>query len=132
MGSSRSNNCSSFNSIFLLNTIIFIIAFTLYCLNEIIFKPKNIIFFKNYMNDFLAFPLLLSFSNITSLILIKRLIFDDFTIIISFSFIVGLFWEYVTPLYYKNSVSDLKDILFYVIGSMVYHLICKNHYKIKS
>lgn len=32
----------------------------------------------------------------------------------------GVFWEYVTPLYRKDSVSDIFDIVAYVVGGILF------------
>ena len=37
----------------------------------------------------------------------------------------GTIWEYVTPLFRKNTVSDIGDIVAYMIGGIVYWLINK-------
>jgi hypothetical protein len=43
--------------------------------------------------------------------------------IIPFTLLVGLFWEYVTPLYRISKVSDPFDLIAYVAGSVTYFLI---------
>ena len=37
----------------------------------------------------------------------------------------GIFWEYITPLYRKNTISDVWDVLSYMIGGFLYWLIIK-------
>lgn len=37
----------------------------------------------------------------------------------------GLFWEYVTPIFRKNTVSDIWDVVAYMIGGFLYWLIAR-------
>ena len=37
----------------------------------------------------------------------------------------GFFWEYVTPLFRQNTVSDAMDLVCYAIGGSLYWLILK-------
>lgn len=38
-------------------------------------------------------------------------------------FFSGVFWEYVTPIFRQNTVSDVWDILAYMAGGFMYWLI---------
>ena len=38
----------------------------------------------------------------------------------------GVFWEYITPIFRKNTTSDVFDILAYMLGGFIYWLIAKN------
>ncbi|MBU9720884.1 MULTISPECIES: hypothetical protein [Bacillaceae] len=40
--------------------------------------------------------------------------------ILLFTLIVGVFWEYITPLYYSSSVSDPWDVVAYMFGGVLY------------
>lgn len=40
-----------------------------------------------------------------------------------FLFGCGIFWEYITPLYRKDTVSDPRDIIAYMIGGLIYWVI---------
>lgn len=40
-------------------------------------------------------------------------------------FFAGLFWEYVTPIFRANTVSDICDVLAYMIGGVLYWLIIR-------
>ena len=42
--------------------------------------------------------------------------------IFMFTLIAGLFWEYVTPIYYTSSTRDNWDIVCYLTGSAIYVL----------
>ena len=37
----------------------------------------------------------------------------------------GLFWEFITPLFRKNTVTDGWDIVAYLTGGLIYHFIMK-------
>lgn len=40
-------------------------------------------------------------------------------------FCSGLFWEYITPLFRPNTVTDILDIIAYMIGGLLYWLIIR-------
>lgn len=106
--------------------IIFVMCFVLYGLNEMYFKKQISIlywFFTGYYNDILAPIILLSYSNILILIFMKKKIMN-FIGLSLFVMTVGLYWEYITPLY-KHSTSDIYDLLAYYIGFLIYWLSAK-------
>lgn len=37
----------------------------------------------------------------------------------------GIFWEYITPFFRKNTVSDIYDIGAYMFGGLIYWMIFK-------
>ena len=37
----------------------------------------------------------------------------------------GIFWEYITPMFRKNTVSDVYDIFAYMFGGIVYCILRK-------
>jgi len=37
----------------------------------------------------------------------------------------GIFWEYVTPIFRKNTVTDIWDLFAYLFGGFLYWLIIK-------
>ncbi|SEG77287.1 hypothetical protein SAMN02799616_04989 [Paenibacillus sp. UNC499MF] len=106
--------------------VIFVMCFILYGWNELYLKEQSSImnwFFTGYYNDILAPIILLSYSNILILIFMKKKI-TNFIGLSLFVMIVGLYWEYITPLY-KNSTSDIYDLLAYYIGFLIYWLSTK-------
>lgn len=42
-------------------------------------------------------------------------------------FCCGIFWEYITPLYRKNTISDIFDIVAYMIGGVIYWYIFQKY-----
>ena len=40
----------------------------------------------------------------------------------------GFFWEYITPLFRTNTISDVWDIVAYVCGGFIYWLIMRSEY----
>lgn len=40
-------------------------------------------------------------------------------------FFAGLFWEYVTPIFRTNTISDIWDVFAYMIGGFLYWLIAR-------
>ena len=78
---------------------------------------------------FLAMPLLLSYSNI--LIFVGKrhhLLLTTLKSVIPFTILVGLFWEYITPLYRTSKCCDPYDLIAYTLGSLLY-LVMVNTFK---
>jgi hypothetical protein len=104
-----------------LNLSIAASTLVIYAANQLILKRLfgNIIV-QGYLNDVLASPLLLAYTN-ALLIMSRR---REFVIrsMLGASLLVipaAAYWEFVAPLY-KKSVSDAYDFLAYVIGAVVY------------
>jgi putative effector of murein hydrolase len=38
----------------------------------------------------------------------------------------GIFWEYITPLYRHNTVSDKWDVVAYMVGGVIYWILIKD------
>ncbi|OBZ10727.1 hypothetical protein A8L34_19350 [Bacillus sp. FJAT-27264] len=119
---SSSYNYSHFNR---LNIILVAITLGTYGLNRFFLKPHiDLVFLHNYFNDVLAGVLLISSYNIAAhLCNIPKYILVQPERIFFFTLFVGLFWEYVTPLYRNDSASDLGDVLAYICGGLLYWLI---------
>ena len=134
MGSRFSNYRCCNNSVIVLNILIGIASFLLYLINKyylrmVFYYP----FFRFYFNDVLAGIVILAYSNIV--ISLSNVKFNLYSLknIIVFNLVIGLFWEYVTPLYYSKSTGDPLDVVAYVVGGIVYYLIIKisNKYREK-
>ncbi len=40
-----------------------------------------------------------------------------------FMFLCGIFWEFVTPLYRKDTTTDILDIIAYMVGGAIYWIM---------
>jgi len=98
-----------------------VIAFVIYIFNNLIIKNiTTIVFFHCYFNDLLASIVFLSFLDFILYFIPYRtpiITFWQTMIIILFA---GLFWEYISPFYRVNSVSDPYDLIMYFIGALIY------------
>lgn len=88
-----------------------------YLINQFILKKTKNIFCNSYFNDLLAPIILLAFSNILLLPYSKTLKGKNIFIFIG---ICSIGWEFVTPIYKRDSVSDVIDIIMYIIGAIIY------------
>lgn len=109
------------------NGTLCIIVPLLYQLNNIYFKKINLQFLKYifvcYFNDALAAILILAFSNLL-LIKVHSSIFK-FKYIFLFITACGCVWEFITPLYKENSITDYYDFIAYYIGAMIYFILVR-------
>ena len=98
------------------NIIIFVIALSLYLLNNHFLHEINW-FFMFYFNDFLAIVVLLSFLNIVYPYKLTNL-----WLIILVTILASFVWEYVALFIKPGSIFDFVDIICY-FGSMVIYLV---------
>lgn len=125
MGSCWGNNRSSHNYKFSL--IIIAVVGLLYMINNIFIKTNidgNIgIFLKGYFNDLLAPFFILSYSNFLLSFTNKNLY--KFSHIVLFCFFCGIVWEFFAPLIKPESVTDILDMICYLIGGILYWVLLK-------
>lgn len=76
-----------------------------------------------YFNDTLAAILILAFSNLL-FIKVHKSIFK-FKDIFLFITACGCVWEFITPLYKRNSTTDYYDFIAYYVGAMIYFILVK-------
>lgn len=102
-------------------------AFLVYLLNKIFLRDfLNWSFGNNYLNDVLAGILIVGVVNVLSIIgNQKRLLLINLPRILIFTFLCGVFWEYVTPLYLRYSISDPYDIVAYMFGGVSYWIVIR-------
>ena len=109
------------------NFIIVTITLVLYAVNQLIKTKISIKFLRWFMscyfNDFIGSITFIAYCNVILSFCNKEMTKLSQILLIIFS--AGLFWEYVTPLFRKNTVSDIGDIVAYMIGGIVYWLINK-------
>ena len=79
-------------------------------------------FLRCYFNDLIGSITFMALTNIILLILGFREIVKP-VYIEALLLGAGLFWEYVTPLFRRDTVSDPYDILAYLLGGIMYSLV---------
>ena len=123
--SRRYNPCRSGVELFL-NLGIMLSCVLVYLVNQNLLKSITSNFVvAGHLNDFLAMIILLSYSNILILCCGKKMsVLCTRLRVMPFALAVGLFWEYVTPLY-KSSTSDPYDLLAYLLGAEIYLLLLR-------
>jgi hypothetical protein len=122
----RRNSCWRIASFFRINLWLVLVCFGAYLLNRFYLKHLTANgFIHDYLNDALAGTLLPAYSNalISATPLKDRVLVTPIQI---FALIcgAGLFWEYVTPIYW-HSTSDPLDVVAYVCGGSIYYVIVR-------
>lgn len=95
-------------------------AILLYLINQKLLKKTQNIFFIGYFNDLLAPILLLAFSDLLLSFQKEELKIKQIYI---FIIVCSILWEFIVPLYKKNSVCDLLDIVMYLLGASIYIIL---------
>ncbi len=107
------------------DSVLMSVVVVLYLLNNHFLKYNTSgiinVFFKCYFNDLMAPCFLLAYTNIFLDTIEKRL--QKIKQIIPFCLCAGLVWEFFTPLIKSSSVTDLFDIVSYLIGGTIYFII---------
>jgi hypothetical protein len=95
-------------------------TFLVYILNKFYLRDLlNWSFSKNYLNDVLAGILIVGIVNVLSIIgNQRRLLLISLPRILIFTFLCGVFWEYVTPLYLHP-----YDVVAYMFGGFCYWIL---------
>lgn len=96
------------------NLIVFIVALSLYCLNNHFLHEINW-FFMSYFNDFLAIIVLLSFLNV-----IYPYKLTNVWIITLVTILASFVWEYVALFIKQGAIFDFMDIICYFASMVVY------------
>lgn len=110
------------------NFLIFLTCVLLFILNGSIFLNRNYselnYFFSSYLNDLMAPLLLFSYSNLFLLLINKKLYSLKYLIIIIL--LCSFVWEYLVILFKPTSVTDPIDVLFYILGTLIYWAVHKH------
>lgn len=109
------------------NLILISITLVLYLINqclktEIPIEPIRL-FMSCYFNDMIGGITFCAYCSLM-LSLCNKSINKLFQILL-LMFFCGIFWEYVTPLFRLNTVSDPFDILAYILGGIIYWSLLK-------
>lgn len=110
------------------NAVVCCITVALYFSNNLYFKAHSTgiihMLLVCHFNDFIGGALFVAYTNI--ILYTRKMLLKKLWQISLFCFTAGLFWEFVTPLFRKNTTSDWIDVACYVLGGFVYWLLlCK-------
>lgn len=83
-------------------------------------------FLNGYLNDILGTIVFLLCLSIVLSFLSKEFTFKLVHVEL-IVLICGILWEYVTPLYRKDTVSDPFDILAYTFGGLLFWYVCNGN-----
>jgi len=75
-------------------------------------------FFRGHFNDLMAGVLFPAYVNLMLAVMGLRM--HGWIMPLLFTLAAGIFWEYVTPLYRPQSVSDPWDVAAYLLGALNY------------
>lgn len=110
-----------------LNLVLFFVIFFLYHFNDYFLKQHTHgavqYLCKNHLNDFMGGILFVAYTNL--ILLTRNQLMYRLWHIVLFCLCVGLFWEFVTPLFHRESVADWIDVCCYVLGGIVYWLMLR-------
>ena len=110
-----------------LNGYVILLAVLLFSLNRFYLIGHSDGFVKyllrNHFNDFLCGSFFTAYSNI--FLNTKRIMLTRLSYILLLCFGAGLVWEFITPLFVKNSTSDWLDILCYMLGGTAYWTVMR-------
>lgn len=105
--------------------LLILITLSLYIINQLtkadIVSPFIRWFMCCYFNDFIGGITFTSYVDI--ILLSKNLTLDTLWKIELLMLGCGLFWEFITPLFRKNTVCDIWDIVAYLLGGLAYYYI---------
>lgn len=108
------------------------LIFIIYLINRFILKNINVpyldYFLDNHFNDFLGGTLFCCYVNSILIINGKKAI-NNFLVIIISMFLVSLAWEFIFPVFLKYSTSDWIDVIFYMLGTILYCVLFYDYNK---
>ena len=106
------------------DVLVFVIVIVLHTINQVIKTHVDIeplgYLLRNHFNDFLAGIAILAYINLVLSFSKWNARIENPLIILAIGFLCGMFWEFVVPIFKKDSVSDWWDVLSYMVGAEVY------------
>ena len=131
MGNGRCNFGCTYNIFLSLrkkNLLVILITVLLYLLNQQFkgqISNESIKWFMScYFNDIIGGMTFIAYSNI--IFSFRKIIIAKLWHIELLMFSCGIFWELITPIYRTDTVSDVWDILAYMIGGLLYSFLIRN------
>ena len=110
--------CNSDFHLLIFDLICVFTALGAYTVNKYFADILKSVFMRNYFNDVMAGLLFPAYINI--LLILKPARLSGYIPLLLCTLAVGCFWEYVTPVYHPQSVSDKWDIAAYLAGTLLY------------
>ena len=105
-----------------MNIFLIIVTIILYILNQrykASIKNEQLYLFMNcYFNDLIGGITFIAYCNFVGKFFRREI--SRLPHILALLFFCGLFWEYITPLFRRNIVADVFDILAYMVGGIIY------------
>ncbi len=125
------NNYSFRNSLWrdhyflILNLFLILFFIFLYILNQKYLKHYlDLCFFRYHFNDILAGGIIITYINLLFIFLRKsQYCLRRFWIIVCVNIVIGFFWEFITPFYRQDSITDVYDLIAYTSGGCLYYII---------
>lgn len=104
--------------------VLFLYALNRFYLKNVIVIPAISYILKCHFNDFLGGIFIIAYIN---LILehsnYRHYRVDTVSMAVTITIICGIFWEYVAPFFLHQGVSDVYDVIAYVLGGITYLLL---------
>ena len=119
------NNHGRGHSFLILNLFLILFFISLYILNQKYLKYNlDLCFFRYHFNDILAGGIIITYVNLLFIFLRKpQYCLRQFWIIVCVNIVIGFFWEFITPFYRPDSITDPYDLVAYTSGGCLYYTI---------
>ena len=104
--------------------VLFLYALNRFYLKNVVVIPAISYLLKCHFNDFLGGIFIIAYIN---LILehskYRHYRVDTVSMAVTITLMCGIFWEYVAPFFLHQGVSDVYDVIAYVLGGITYLLL---------
>lgn len=77
----------------------------------------------SYFNDIIGSITFMAYTNL--ILSFRKIILSKLWQIELLMFSCGVFWEFITPIYRADTVSDIFDVLAYMVGGILYWLLVR-------